>query len=60
MHKYERLDQIYQEFPEIIDLIKTAQWVSLECYNLRKIPTRLEHALQAMRSAGKSIDNRNH
>lgn len=61
---YNRLDEVYKEFPEILDLIKAAVWVSQEGYSLignnnaEKI--RMQAALKQLRTAGKALDNRNH
>lgn len=57
---YNRLDEVYKEFPEILDLVKAAQWVSQEGYNMVDAKRRMTDAVASLRSAGKALDNRNH
>lgn len=57
---YNRLDEIYKEIPEILDLVKAASWVSLEGFNLIQPKERMKHSLESLRKAGKALDNRNH
>ena len=57
---YNRLDEVYKEIPEILDLLKAAAWVSQEGYNLRPAPKRMDDALVSLRKAGMALDNRNH
>jgi len=57
---YNRLDEVYKEFPEILDLVKVAQWVSQEAYNIVQPKKRMTDAITSLRSAGKKLDNRNH
>lgn len=57
---YNRLDEIYEEIPEILDLVKAATWVSQEGYNLVGADKRMRDSLNRLRTAGKALDNRNH
>jgi len=57
---YNRLDEIYKEFPEILELVKAAQWVSQEGYHMCGATKRMTDAVARLRTTGKSLDNRNH
>lgn len=59
MHKYDRLDQIYEEFPDILELVKAAVMVSQEGYNMVGATRRMTVAVEQLRKAGKALDNRN-
>lgn len=57
---YNRLDKVYEEFPEILELVKASIWVSQEGYNIVGATKRMTDAMNALRKAGKTLDNRNH
>lgn len=57
---YNKLDKVYEEFPEILDLVKASTWVSQEGYSMVGATKRMRDAMTAMRNAGKALDNRNH
>lgn len=56
---YNKLDKVYEEFPEILSLVKAAAWVSQEGYSMVGATKRMTDAMRALRTAGKDLDNRN-
>lgn len=57
---YNRLDKIYEEFPEILELVNAASWVSQEAYNMVGATKRMTDAVARLRTTGKALDNRKH